>query len=108
MMDKRSFYGLLFLLVGALAAPAAVSLDFSHSYVGPESVTQEVGYITLSFAVDGSGNVTLDASCSDPDPATYVDEFDGPVGTVSLTSLWNRAFSIYLSGGPKIALTSGD
>ena len=49
----------------------------------PPAPTQNTGNITLAFTVDGSGNVTLDASCADPDPAAYVDEFDGAVGTVT-------------------------
>ena len=61
------------------------------------SAAQNTGDITLAFTVDGAGNVTLDASCADPDPVTYVDEFDGSVGTVSDPAMWGQSFSIELS-----------
>ena len=83
----------------AIAAPSfsAVQVDFAHSYTGAGSATQNTGDITLAFTVDGSGNVTLDASSADPDPAAYVNEFDGSVGTVSDTAMWGQSFSIVLS-----------
>ncbi|QTN32026.1 sulfatase-like hydrolase/transferase [Akkermansiaceae bacterium] len=81
----------------ACGALAAVQVDFSHSYTGAASAIQNTGNITLSFAVDASGNVSLDASCTDPDPASYVNEFDGPVGTVSDPAMWGQGFSIVLS-----------
>lgn len=82
-----------------LVAPASagVFVDFSHSYVGVASATQNTGNITLAFTVDASGNVTLDASCTDADPVTYVDEFDGSVGTVSAPAMRGQSFSIVLS-----------
>lgn len=76
---------------------AQVTVDFTHSYTGPGAGTQNTGNVTLAFSVDGSGNVTLDASCTDPDPVAYVNEFDGPVGTVSDPSMWGQAFTIVLS-----------
>ncbi|MGA0845811.1 MAG: sulfatase-like hydrolase/transferase, partial [Luteolibacter sp.] len=78
-------------------AQAVVEVDFSHSYTGATNSIQNAGDITLDFSVDGSGNVTLDASCADPDPAGYVNEFDGPVGTVTDPALWGQQFSIVLS-----------
>ena len=80
-----------------LLSHAQVQVDFSHSYTGAPNALQNTGDITLDFTVDGSGNVTLDASCSDPDPAAYVDDFDGPVGTVSDPAMWGQSFSIVLS-----------
>ena len=81
-----------------LVAPASagVFVDFSHSN-GTAGAAQSTGDITLAFTVDGAGNVTLDASCTDPDPVTYVDEFDGSVGTVSDPAMWGQSFSIVLS-----------
>jgi arylsulfatase A-like enzyme len=83
----------------ALAAPSfsAVHVDFAHSYTGASSATQNTGDVTLAFTVDGSGNVTLDASSVDPDPAAYINEFDGSVGTVSDPAMWGQSFSIVLS-----------
>lgn len=82
-----------------IAAPAfsAVEVDFAHSYTSGGSATQNTGDITLAFTVDGSGNVTLDASSADTDPAAYVNEFDGSVGTVSDTAMWGQSFTIVLS-----------
>jgi arylsulfatase A-like enzyme len=76
---------------------AIVEVDFAHSYIGATDPLQNTGNITLSFTVDGSGNVNLDASCADPDPAAYVNEFDGPVGTVSDPAMWGQSFTIVLS-----------
>ena len=89
-------------LASSSVLQAQVTVDFSHSYgaVGSPAAgsgTQNTGDITLAFTVDGAGNVTLDASCTDPDPVTYVDEFDGSVGTVSDPAMWGQSFSIVLS-----------
>ncbi|MCB1132868.1 MAG: hypothetical protein KDN05_17220, partial [Verrucomicrobiae bacterium] len=90
---------LAFLVWGIASAMshAAVDVDFSHSYTGATNPIQNTGDITLAFTVDGSGNVTLDASSADPDPAAYVNEFDGPVGTVSDPAMWGQGFTIVLS-----------
>lgn len=79
------------------AAQAVVEVDFSHSYTGAQSSNQNTGSITLAFTVDGTGNVTLDASCANANAAAWVDEFDGPVGTVSDPALRGQQFSIVLS-----------
>jgi arylsulfatase A-like enzyme len=84
-------------LASSILLQAQVTVDFSHSYVEGGSATQNTGDITLAFTVDGAGNVTLDASCTDPDPVTYVDEFDSSVGTVSDPAMWGQSFSIVLS-----------
>jgi arylsulfatase A-like enzyme len=78
---------------------AAVQVDFTHSYTGAAGANQNTGDITLLFNINASGNAVLDASCADPDPAAYVDEFDGAVGTVSNSALWGSSFSVVLSGG---------
>jgi len=85
--------------VGLLAttAKASVTVDLSHSYTGATNALQNTGNITLAFAVDFSGNVTLDASCVSAGAATYVNEFDGLVGTVSDPAMWGQSFSIVLS-----------
>lgn len=79
------------------SALALVQVDFSHSYTGTADPIQNTGDITLAFTVDGSGNVTLNASSADPDPAAYVNEFDGPVGTISDPAMWGQGFTIVLS-----------
>ncbi|MEY4387659.1 MAG: hypothetical protein RLY20_2942 [Verrucomicrobiota bacterium] len=85
-------------LACTVSALAVVQVDFSHSYTGPAGdPPQNTGNITLAFAVNGTGNVTLNASCSDPDPAVYVNDFDGPVGTVSDPAMWGQNFTIVLS-----------
>lgn len=87
-MKRFSQYILLALVI---SADAAVQVDFSHSNTGAPGGYQNTGNITLLFSVDSSGNVTLDASCADPDPAAFVNEFDGAVGTVSYSALWGTA-----------------
>jgi len=97
----RSYCGLLAAgacwLTSAASALASVQVDFSHSFTGAASLNQNTGNITLAFTVDGSGNVMLDASSALSPPAAYVDEFDGPVGTVSNPVMWGRSFTIVLS-----------
>ncbi len=75
----------------------AVTVDFSHSFKTAPGTTQNTGELTLAFAVDDTGNVTLDASCKAPGATRFVDEFDGPVGTVTDPSLRGKGFSIVLS-----------
>jgi len=99
-------------LACAVSALAVVQVDFSHSYTGPAGdPPQNTGNITLAFAVDGTGSVTLDASCTDPDPAVYVNDFDGPVGAVSDPAMWGQNFTIVLSstgsGALRINSTGG-
>ncbi len=93
-------------LACALLSHAQVQVGFSHSYTGGPNALQVTGDVTLDFTVDGSGNVTLDASCTDPDPATYVNDFDGAVGTVTDTAMWGQSFSIVLSctGGDNLRI----
>lgn len=97
LLPRTGIFAAVFGLTSATLLQAQVTVDFSHSYTGAAAATQNTGDITLSFSVDGSGNVTLDASCTDPDPATYVDDFDGPVGTVSDPVMWGQSFSMVLS-----------
>jgi len=87
----------VFWLVSSNLLQAQVTVDFSHSYTSGGSVTQNTSDITLAFTVDGSGNVTLDATSAYTDPASYVNEFDGPVGTVSDPAMYGQSFSLVLS-----------
>lgn len=88
---------LTFWLSACIQLTAAVEVDFAHSYTGAASPNQNTGAITLAFTVDGAGQVTLDASCALSPPATYVNEFDGPCGTISNPAMWGRSFTIVLS-----------
>ena len=76
---------------------AAVEVSFGHSNSDTTNSNQNTGTITLEFTVDGSGNVTLNASCVNSGPAANVNEFDGPCGTISDASMWGQNFSIVLS-----------
>lgn len=87
-------------------AKGAVQVDSSHSFTGTPGVYQNTGDITLAFTVDGAGNVTLDASCQDPDPAAYIDELDGPAGTLSESSVWGCRFSIILTGTGNLRISN--
>jgi arylsulfatase A-like enzyme len=102
----RRFLGIVIWLAGASLVQAGVQVGFSHSYTGPGAVTQNTGDITLSFSVDGSGNVTLNATCADPDPLAYVNEFSS-VGMVSNGALWGGGFSIVLSGVGNMRIDNG-
>jgi len=52
--------------------------------------------LTLDFSVDGSGNVTLDAMTPNGGavPQSVVNGWDGAVGTISDSSLFNTSFSL--------------
>lgn len=85
------------LFAASLMARSEVQLDFTHSYSGAAGAFQNTGAITLAFSVDGSGGVTLDASCAQAGPATYVDDFDGSVGTVSDPGMFGMTFTMTLT-----------
>ena len=91
-------------LACASSAMAAVEVDFSHSNSVATNANQNTGTITLAFTVDGSGNVTLNASCVNSGPAADVDEFDGPCGTISDASMWGQTFSIVLTSSGSVSL----
>ncbi|MEX1114008.1 MAG: sulfatase-like hydrolase/transferase [Akkermansiaceae bacterium] len=82
-----------------------VDVDFSHTYTGPAGENpQNTGAITLAFAVDSLGFVTLDASCADADALPYINGFDGPVGKVADISMRGKNFTIVLSNSGSGAL----
>jgi arylsulfatase A-like enzyme len=75
-----------------------VQVNFSHSYTGPAGDNpQNTGNITLAFAVDSLGYVTLDASCADADALPYINGFDGAVGKVADPAIRGKNFTIVLS-----------
>ena len=98
-LGPRSYGPMLataWLISGALVS-GAVHVDFSHSFKGPPSGAQNSGEITLDFNVDNAGSVTVDASSAAAQSASFVDEFDGSVGTVSDPAMRGKGFSIVLS-----------
>ena len=95
--DMRSVFAWVVWAASTVFSDAIVEVDFSHTYTGVAAETQNTGNITLAFSVDGSGNVTLDASCAYPDPARFVNEFDKLVGTVTDPAMRGRTFTIVLS-----------
>jgi arylsulfatase A-like enzyme len=88
---------LFFAALWPVMAGGEVVVDFSHSYSGAAGGFQNAGAISLAFTVDGSGGVTLDASCAEAGPASYVDDFDGAVGAVSNPAMFGGSFTVVLS-----------
>ena len=90
---------------------AEVSVVFFNTTL-PQSTTNELGTLTLAFSVDGSGNVTLDASTTRGEQMIIdaIDAWDGPVGTISYSGLFNSSFSLVLNdvGGSGLKLTDND
>jgi hypothetical protein len=97
----------LMLCVASLAY-ADVSVVFSNSTL-PQATTNELGTVTLVFTVDEAGNVTLDASTTRSEQIIIdaIDAWDGPVGTISHSGMFNNTFSLMLNdvGGSGLKLT---
>ena len=99
-------FGLALAWILASSAMANVHVDFSHSYVGAGSVTQNTGDVDLSFSVNATGGVSLAATCSDPDPAAYVAGFFAS-GTVSNPALWGGSFSVAVGSIGNLRIDNG-
>ena len=71
------------------------------------SQNTSLGTVTLVFTVDGSGNVSLDASTTGNATAiTAVNAWDGPVGTVTSTAAYNTSFTLTMNApGKELRLT---
>jgi hypothetical protein len=95
---------LLTLLAAATAGLADVSVQFANSL----PVTTKAGNISLAFAVDSVGGVTLDASTDSADSTVIaaVDAWDGSVGTVSYAPAFSTTFSIAVTGSGAMRLTN--
>ncbi|MCU0856867.1 MAG: hypothetical protein MUC65_00495 [Pontiellaceae bacterium] len=110
-MKKATAVGFMSVLLTAGTVSAEVSVKFSNSNL-PPNTTNELGVLTLSFNVDASGNVTLDASASNPMPIIQdaVNAWDGPVGAISYSGAFNTRFSLdfYQVGGSGLRLTNLD
>ncbi|MGB0372198.1 MAG: hypothetical protein ACPGN3_12765 [Opitutales bacterium] len=87
------------LLVGSyLQGQVQTNFTVSDDYraANRESLTSQ---FQLSYSIDVTGNVTLDASGSglSTDAASILDGWDGSVGTVSESSFWGESFTIEVS-----------
>lgn len=88
------------------AAPlnAEVAVSFNNTGLLNTAGTS-LGTVTLAFTVDGSGNVTLNASTTGTSAgsAAAVNAWDGPVGTVTHPAAYNTSFTLTMrasnSGG---------
>ncbi|VGO12798.1 hypothetical protein PDESU_01352 [Pontiella desulfatans] len=104
---------LIAMLTAAAASQADVSVMFTNNLAKAANPFAEntPGTVTLDFAVDGGGNVTLDASCSESNATIVaeIDKFDGPVGTVSYSGAFGTSFSIALvAQGGTLRLSEDD
>ena len=104
-----AFTLLVALVALASVAGADVNVDFVNSTLPQGSLTNDLGVLTLSFSVDGGGNVTLDASTTQTIPATIdaVNAWDGNVGTISYTGAFGTVFALVVNdvGGSGLKLT---
>lgn len=87
------------LLAVASLAAAEIALDFNVASTNAGAsrlYNGSGGTMTFDFAVDGSGNVTLDASTTSGDQIDIdtVDGWDGVVGTVSDSALFGSSFQL--------------
>lgn len=74
---------------------AAVKVEFKNTGL-LNTANTSIGTVTLAFTVDGTGNVTLNASTSSTAPASVnaVNAWDGPVGTISHPGAYNSTFTL--------------
>lgn len=93
-----AFSRMVCMLLWASVAVAEVTLDFNvaSTNAGASRLYNGSGGMTFDFTVDGSGNVTLDASTASGDPIDIdtVNGWDGAVGTVTNSVLFSRAFRL--------------
>jgi hypothetical protein len=84
-----------------------VKVLFTNSIPVAAGATNQTGNITLDFSVDGSGNVTLDASTASVVSNTIaaVDAWDGPVGFIDYAGMFNTNFTIEIGAGAPTRLS---
>ena len=78
-----------------------VNVAFNNTTIAPSPTSPTLGTVTLAFTVDGSGNVTLDASTSNTASTVVVDAvnaWDGAVGTITDPGAYNSTFTLTLKG----------
>jgi hypothetical protein len=96
-MRKVTKLALALVAVGSVAS-AAIDMNFRHTTALRETADSG-STITFDFTVDGSGNVTLDASTTSllANIINSVNSWDGNVGTVDHSSAYNTTFQIVMS-----------
>ena len=108
-----------FLILSSSSAQAAVTTSFANSGTGfgptPPFVLSgsDVRTITLTYSINGSGTVSLDASTNSTVTAfiNTVNEWDNAtVGTVAIASFFNQSFTLVGSGsgGGNLAISELD
>lgn len=82
------------LLSLATANYAAVTTEFNHTTT--DTNLRNVGIVTLTYSIDGSGNVTLDASTNNgtSQVVDIVNGWDGAAGTVAAPGLYGTSFTL--------------
>ena len=96
MKNTTWIIGLTMLISSAVMAD--ISLNFEHTANLRETAGSGTT-ITFDFSINGSGNVTLDASTTSllANIITSVDSWDGDVGTVTDPLLFGTTFQILMS-----------
>ncbi|MEJ6579633.1 MAG: PEP-CTERM sorting domain-containing protein [Akkermansiaceae bacterium] len=94
--------GLSLLALGAMPTMAAVTASFAHDGTGisgtpPFLIPGGGASITLAFAIDGAGVVSLNASTSSPNATAIalIDQWDNTTaGTVAAPALFGQSFTL--------------
>lgn len=91
--------GSMAMLLIASPVMAEVVVPFNNTDL-LNTANTSLGTVTLTFTVDGTGNVTLDASTSNAaaGATNAVNAWDGPVGTVTFSGAFNKVFTLRLAG----------
>lgn len=105
-MKLSTLFALLLSLI-VFPAKASILVDFTvpSGFTGADRLNLN-SEIVLDFSIDGTGNVTLDASNTGGTTATTtatdsqsaVNSWDGIVGTVTEGSLFNTNFTLMMNG----------
>ena len=84
--------------IGLIAFASVALAEVTVNFPVTDNILRNLMTVTLDFSVDGSGNVTLDASTSNAGtaPADLVDTWDNTnsVGTVANAAFFNTNFSL--------------
>ena len=91
--------GSMAMLLVASPLMAEVAVPFNNTDL-LNTANTSIGAVTLTFTVDGTGNVTLDASTTATVAAATnaVNAWDGPVGTVTFSGAFNKVFTLRMAG----------
>jgi hypothetical protein len=95
-MNKNVIWMIPLLAVSASVAVADINLNFINSNQARDQAS-DGDSITLDFIIDGSGDVTLDATAvggSDVEYLAAIDSWDGNAGTVSSSALFGTSFQL--------------